>query len=111
MAPKDTMAAGVAYDHNGIYSSLYAKYVGPQYGDVNDQYHIQGYTIYDLSLNYTFNVNQEVVKKIKVGLLVDNLFNKHNLTALAGYTNDAAATPLWWNTVPRNWTVTVSAAF
>ena len=111
MSPKDTFAAGVAYDHSGIYSSFYAKYVGPQYGDVNEAYHIQGYTIYDLSLNYTFNVNQEVVKKIRVGLLVDNLFNKHSLTALAGYTNDAAGVPLWWNTVPRNWTLTVSAAF
>lgn len=110
MSPKDTFAAGLAYDHDGVYSSFYAKYVGPQYGDTNETYHIQGYTIYDLSLNYTFNVNQEVVKKIKVGLLIDNLFNEHSLTALAGYTV-GAGTPLWWNTVPRNWTLTVSAAF
>jgi iron complex outermembrane receptor protein len=120
MSPKDTFAAGVAYDHNGIYSSFYGKYVGPQYGNTANTpitpgscgpCHIQGYTLYDLSLNYTFHVNQELVKKVKVGLLIDNLFDKHSLTALAGFTNDAAATPLWWNTVPRNYTVTISAAF
>ncbi|MBV8682351.1 MAG: TonB-dependent receptor, partial [Caulobacteraceae bacterium] len=70
----------------------------------------QGYTIYDFSLNYTFNVNQELVKKVKVGLLIDNVFDKHSLTALGGYTV-GAGTPLWWNTVPRNWTLTLSAAF
>jgi iron complex outermembrane receptor protein len=109
-APKATAAVGFAYDHNNLYGSIFDKYVGPQYGDSNDTYHIGGYAVTDLSLDYTFQVNQEVIKKIKVGFLVDNLFNKHGLSQLAGYTA-ADSTPLYWNIVPINWTLTMSAAF
>lgn len=110
-SPKSTGALGVAYDHDGLYGSLFAKYVGPQYGDVNQYQHIGGYTITDLSLNHTFQMRQEgLVKTIKLGLLVDNLLDKHGISQLAGYTA-SAGTPLFWNIVPRNYTVTVSAAF
>ena len=61
-------------------------------------------------MNYTFQVNQEVIKKIKIGLLIDNLFDKHGISQLAGYTA-SAGTPLYWNIVPTNWTVTMSAMF
>jgi iron complex outermembrane receptor protein len=109
-SPKATAALGFAYDHDGLYGSLFSKYVGPQYGDVNQFQHIGGYTIVDLAMNYTFQVNQEVIKKIKIGLLIDNLFDKHGISQLAGYTA-SAGTPLYWNIVPTNWTVTMSAMF
>lgn len=108
-SPKSTGALGVSYDHDGLYGSIFGKYIGPQYGDVN-AFHISGYTITDLSLNYTFQVNQDLIKKVKVGLLIDNLFDKHGVSQLAGYTA-GAGNPLFWNIVPRNWTVTMSAAF
>jgi iron complex outermembrane receptor protein len=108
-SPKSTGALGVSYDHDGLYGSIFAKYIGPQYGDVN-AFHISGYTITDLALNYTFQVNQEVIKKVKVGVLIDNLFDKHGISQLAGYTASAGA-PLFWNIVPANWTVTMSATF
>jgi iron complex outermembrane receptor protein len=109
-SPKATSALGFAYDHDGLYGSIFSKYVGPQYGDINQFQHIGGYTITDLAMNYTFQVNQEVIKRIKVGLLIDNLFDKHGISQLAGYTA-SAGTPLYWTIVPRNWTVTMSAAF
>jgi iron complex outermembrane receptor protein len=108
--PKSTAALGVAYDKDGIYGSLFAKYVGPQYGDVNEYQHIGGYTITDLSLDYTLPFHDQTFKKVKIGLLIDNLFDKHGLSQLAGYTA-YAGTPLFWTIVPRNWTVTLSSTF
>ncbi len=109
-APKSTATLGFAYDHDGLYGSLFGKYVGPQFGDTGNQFPIAGYTITDLSLDYTFKLPSETVKSVKIGMLIDNLFDKHGISQLAGYTG-GAGTPLFWNIVPRNYTVTVSAAF
>lgn len=108
-SPRSTAAAGISYDANGVYAALLAKYVGPRYGDNPNLFPLKPYVSTQLSLGYTLPRNGQR-PEIHIKGLVDNLFDEHGQDLLAGYTG-ALGTPLFWNIVPRNYSVSISAAF
>jgi iron complex outermembrane receptor protein len=108
-APKSTAAGGVIYDANNVYASLLAKYVGARFGDDPEQFALPGYTTAQLSVGYTFP-RTDTRPAVRITGLIDNLFDKHGYMALAGYTG-AAGNPLYWNIVPRSFTLSASVAF
>jgi iron complex outermembrane receptor protein len=108
-SPRSTAAAGISYDEHGVYAALLAKYVGPRYGDNPDLYPLKAYTDGQLSLGYTIPAKGSR-PELKIKGLIDNLFDQRGQDLLAGYTG-ALGTPLFWNIVPRNYEVSLSASF
>jgi iron complex outermembrane receptor protein len=108
-SPDSTAAAGLMYNANGLHADLMAKYVGQRYGDNPELYKLPGYTTAQLSIGYTFQPAPDR-PMIRISGLVDNLFDYRGESALAGYTV-AAGTPLFWNVVPRNYELKLSASF
>jgi iron complex outermembrane receptor protein len=108
-SPDSTAAAGLSYDSGPMHGSILAKYVGVRYGDDPELYKLPGYTTAQLSLGYTFKPSGDR-PAIRISGLIDNLFDHKGVDALAGYTG-GAGTPLFWNTVSRNYALKVSAAF
>ena len=108
-SPDSTAAAGLMYNADGLHADLLAKYTGQRYGDNPELYRMPGYTTAELSLGYTFKPSPDR-PTIKISGVVDNLFDYRGINALAGYTV-AAGTPLYWNVVPRNYSIKLSASF
>jgi iron complex outermembrane receptor protein len=108
-SPRSTGAAGISYDAHGIYAALLTKYVGPRYGDNPDLYPLKAYTDGQVSLGYTIP-RSGTRPELKIKGLIDNVFEQRGQDLLAGYTG-ALGTPLFWNIVPRNYEVSLSAAF
>lgn len=120
-SPRATAAAGLTYDAHNIYASLLAKYTGTRYGDANYAIPLPEYTTAQLSVGYTFPKTDNH-PQIKVSGLIDNLFDYRGVNALAGYTLSTTASSipatsiqnpnaLFWNVVPRNYSLRVSAVF
>ncbi len=108
-APKTTGAAGVIYNSGSYYASLLDKYVGSRYGDTGETQPLSSYSVANLALNYKMS-NMGALKDAKVGFLVNNLANKTDIYALAGYTG-GANTPLYWTLPGRNYELTLAASF
>jgi iron complex outermembrane receptor protein len=117
MTPKSTAAGGLIYEHDRLHASLLSKYVGPQFGDntgltasggSGNVYPIAGYTTTSLSASYTLPRNDRL-PAIKISGVIDNLFDKHGHSALAGYSFEGD--PFFWVIVPRNYSLSLSAAF
>ena len=115
-SPTSTAAGGIIYDHSGFYAALLAKYVGPRFGDVplaagspDGSIPLAGYATAQLSASYTFP-RTDNRPTIKITGLIDNLFDKRGISALAGY-SATASTPFYWNIVPRSYAMKISAAF
>lgn len=108
-SPDSTAAAGLMYNADGLHADLLAKYTGQRYGDNPELYRLPGYTTATLSLGYTFKPSPDR-PTIKISGVVDNLFDYRGVNALAGYTV-ADSTPLYWNVVPRNFSIKLSASF
>jgi hypothetical protein len=62
-----------------------------------------------VSLGYTIP-HSGTRPELKIKGLIDNVFEQRGQDLLAGYTG-ALGTPLFWNIVPRNYEVSLSAAF
>ena len=109
-SPKSTAAGGLIYDDHHIYAAVLAKYIGSFYGDTNPLIPTLGnYATAQMSLGYTFD-RTDSHPAIKIKGIIDNLFDKQGHSALAGYTVQDS-TPLYWNIVPRSYTVEMSVAF
>jgi len=108
-SPDSTGAAGLLYDMGDFHASILGKYVGTRYGDDPELYKLAGYTTAQLSASYTFPASG-MRPAIKLSGLIDNLFDYHGADALAGYTG-FAGNPLFWNVVPRNYELKISAVF
>lgn len=108
-SPDSTAAAGLGYDVGPLHANLLAKYVGVRYGDDPQLFKLPGYTTAQLSLGYTFKPTSQG-PVLRISGLIDNLLDHRGANALAGYTA-AAGTPLFWNTVPRNYELKLSALF
>lgn len=109
-APKNTVAFGLVYNRDGLYGSLITKYVGSRYGDSGQTEPLGGYATTDLALSYDLKGLGQDVPAFNVKLQVGNLFDRHGINGLAGYTA-MDGTPLYWTIPGRNVFVSLSAPF
>ena len=110
-APDHTAAAGLIYNRKGWYGSVMDKFVGHRYGDDGQTQPLGAYSITDMSLGYTLKHGAPSwVQKAKVNFQVNNVFNKKDIYALAGYTG-GANTPLYWTIPERSYYISLSANF
>jgi iron complex outermembrane receptor protein len=105
-APSSTAAFGVLYDRGPLFGSLLTKYVGPRYtasgeDPKNPNANLPAYYYTDLVLGYRYN------KRLKVQLLVDNLFNRRTATEGNGAVND----PTFYYLPERNFTLQATVYF
>lgn len=111
-APKSTAALGVIYNRAEWYASLIDKYVGSRYGDVGQTIPLAGYSTLDGALGYTVGQDGPTwLRNASIKLALNNLIDSHKIYALAGYTADSSATPLYWTIPGRSVFATVSVPF
>ncbi|QGZ65658.1 TonB-dependent receptor domain-containing protein [Paraburkholderia acidisoli] len=109
-APRQTAALGVIYERGPLHGSLISKFVGHQFGDTGDQQPIGGFMVTNLAAAYTIKSPTTWMRNTRVGLEVDNLFNRTSIDGLAGYTAQDN-TPLYWTIPGRAVFATVSTDF
>ncbi|WP_052408800.1 TonB-dependent receptor [Paraburkholderia acidipaludis] len=109
-APQQTAAFGAIYDRGPLHASLISKFIGHQYGDTGDTQPIGGFLVTNLAGAYTIKSPTTWMRNTRIGLEIDNLFNRTSIDGLAGYTA-ADNTPLYWTIPGRSVIATVSTDF
>lgn len=109
-APQSTAALGLLYERGPLNGSLITKFVGHQFGSTGDQQPIGGFTVTNFATSYTVKNLAPWLHNTRVGLEVDNIFNRTSINALAGFTA-ADNTPLYWTIPGRAIIGTVSTDF
>ncbi|NIF53095.1 TonB-dependent receptor [Burkholderia sp. Ax-1724] len=109
--PNKTAAAGLLYERGPLTGSLITKFIGRQYGTTGNQIPIGGFAQTDLSVGYTFKPATSMVHDVRVGLQLDNLFNRTGINGFFGFGADAAKTPLYWTQAGRSVFGTVQVDF
>jgi iron complex outermembrane receptor protein len=109
-APQSTAALGVIYERGPVYGSLITKFVGHQFGDTGDTQPLGGFAVTNLSGAYTIKSPAPWMHNTRLGLEIDNLFNRTSINGLAGYTA-ADSTPLYWTIPGRAFVATLSTDF
>lgn len=98
--PKETANVDLQYQNGPWYGSLNGHYTGSQYiQDLNTgattSHQLGGYGIMNLSGAYTWSVNDDLLKSVKIELHVDNLFNRHAVFYSAGLDSQATPNFIW----------------
>jgi iron complex outermembrane recepter protein len=116
-APKMTAAAGLLYERGPVNGSLITKFIGHQYGALNNDptkpplgnsAPLGGYAYTNLAAGYTFKNVGPWVHTVRVGVEVDNLFNRHANIWYLGGSGDSA---LYYTLAGRGVFGTVRAEF
>ncbi len=106
--PHITGALGVIYDQGGFYSSLIAKGVGGSYsqnsGPNGMPLYFGGYTITNLNMSY--KPTELVGKNTKIGIQVNNLFNRNGV--YTSINTDFNGNPLYYTIPERSYMMTLS---
>ncbi|WP_206951068.1 TonB-dependent receptor [Trinickia acidisoli] len=113
-APKMTAAAGLLYSRGPLDASAIFKFVGRQpngYTDVNgNSQPLGGYGLFNLAATYTIDNLTPWSHDTKIGLQIDNVFNRTSIIGTAGNTV-ALGTPLFWTAPGRAVIGTISTTF
>jgi iron complex outermembrane receptor protein len=92
-APADTETLGLFYTNANWNSALIAKRVGKLYNDGatsgSDSYVINPVVLTNMFINYVIKNPVKYTKQAKVQLAINNLFDKHSITAIGGTGADA----------------------
>jgi iron complex outermembrane recepter protein len=99
-APKMTAAAGLLYERGPVNGSLITKFVGRQYASGGNQVPLGGYAVTNLAAGYTFKNVGPWVRTVRVGVELDNLFNRHANIWYLGTGGDGV-TPLYYTLAGR----------
>ena len=105
--PKSTAAAGVIYNRGPVYASAINRYIGSRFGDTGETQPLGAYSVTNLAASYTLKRGPGGLQDTKLGLQLNNVFNKTDIYALAGYTG-GANTPLYWTIPGRSVMLTLS---
>ncbi len=101
-SPKGTAAGGLIFDHNGIYVSALAKWIGPRYGDVGDTQYLSSYASADAAISFDLaHFFGDTLKGGKFKVVANNITNNKPIVNLAGYTF-SGNTPLYWTNPGRS---------
>lgn len=101
--PKETGNLDLEYDNGPWYGNLSLHYTGSQYiqnynTGVTTNFQLGGYALVNLAGAYTWNVNRDMLKSLKLQLHVDNLLNRHAVFYSAGYQiNEPTSPNFFWN--------------
>jgi iron complex outermembrane receptor protein len=109
--PNKTAALGLLYERGPLSGSLITKFIGRQYGTTGNKIPIGGFAQTDLSLGYTFKNVSSLAHDVRVGLQLDNIFNRTSIDGFYGFGADAAKTPLYWTMPGRALFGTVQVDF
>ncbi|MFT4432573.1 TonB-dependent receptor [Caballeronia sp. 15715] len=109
-APQSTAALGLLYGRGPLNGSLITKFVGHQFGSTGDQQPIGSFMVTNFATSYTIRNLAPWLHNTRIGLEVDNIFNRTSINALAGFTA-ADNTPLYWTIPGRAIIGTVSTDF
>jgi iron complex outermembrane recepter protein len=109
-APQSTAALGLLYERGPLNGSLISKFVGHQFGSTGDQQPIGSFMVTNFAASYTIRNLAPWLHNTRIGLEVDNIFNRTSINALAGFTA-ADNTPLYWTIPGRAIVGTVSTDF
>jgi iron complex outermembrane receptor protein len=116
--PKYIASYGLQYEHSGFSGGLMAKSVSQRYGTFSNDNSAPGYTVLDLTVNYSRDLSRgDFFKRVNVGMSIENLLDKDYLGAVStndqGYVkNDPTGTIMLWNIgAPRTITFTVGLDF
>jgi len=110
-APDGTATFGAIYNLQGWYGSLLDKWVGKSYGDSAQAVPIGEFSTLDGALGYTVPANSGWFSRASLKLAFNNLLDSHKIIGLAGNTNDAAGTPLYWTLPGRSVFANLSVPF
>lgn len=104
--PKNTAGAGFIYNSGPVYASLVAKHVGSRFGDTGETIPLAAYTVTNFASSFTWKNVSTWAKNVRVGLQVNNLFNKTDIYALGTY--DANNDPMYFTLPERSYQLTLS---
>ncbi|MDI7776516.1 TonB-dependent receptor [Asticcacaulis sp. EMRT-3] len=108
--PKNTASGGVVYNSGGVYASLFAKMVGPRYGDSGDTQRLPPFTTADASIDFDLGRLSDTLASAKLKINVNNIADSKPIINLAGYTV-GAGTPLYWTNAGRSIFATLEFKF
>ncbi len=94
-APRDTVTFGLTWQRKAWDVGLFDKRIGRLYNDngsVNQAVRIDPFSITNTFVNYTVK-NASFLRGSKIGVAVNNLFDKHNIVGIAPGTGPTAAVP------------------
>lgn len=108
--PRNTAAAGVMYNQGAVYASLIAKEIGPRsYDDGNgNPIHFGGYTIANFNTSYTLERDGNMVKNLKLGFQINNLFDKNGVFSTIN--QDANGNPMYYVMPTRSYMLSLSGS-
>ncbi len=111
-SPRYTAAVGPLYSNAGLYASVLAKFIGPQYGldttggVLRNSLPLRAYSNVDLAVSKTIPILNG--RRIDARMNVSNLFDNHSLTNVTGTT--AAGAGLYYTNPGRSIFFTVAAS-
>jgi iron complex outermembrane recepter protein len=94
-APSNTETVGLTWQHRNWDEGFFHKRIGKMYNDngsVNQAVPISPFNVSNVFVNYTMK-NASFLRGSKIGLSVNNLFDNHNITAIAPATPATSAVP------------------
>lgn len=108
--PRTTAAAGIIYQMGGLYGSLIAKEVGSRYATAQDaagnNIPLGAYTITNLAMSYKLDPSRWLGKNTRIGLQVNNLFNRNDL--YGAFANDQNGAPMFFAIPERSYQMSLS---
>jgi iron complex outermembrane recepter protein len=109
--PRNTAAAGAMFNQGPVYASLIAKETGPEFGNVDvngNPLHFGGYTVANFNTSYTINNDGNMIKNLKLGFQINNLFNRKG--TFTSINSDANGNPMYYVIPTRNYEISLSGS-
>jgi iron complex outermembrane recepter protein len=110
--PRTTSAAGVIYNEGQLYASLLGKEIGRRYSNVDvngNPIPMSAYTIVNFNTSYTIPNKNGMVRDVKIGFQINNLFNKQGI--FSSIASDANGNPMFYVLPNRYYQLSLSGSF
>jgi iron complex outermembrane receptor protein len=105
--PQKTAAIALFYKQGPLQGSLIDHYIGVRYGNSGDTIRQGGYSTTEAAINYTFLESMGILKRAKLGVAVQNIFDNSSLYFWNGTDNNGDS--VWFRVPGRSFQVTLTA--